>query len=228
MGLIWVAQQTPRNRVNGQVNAGLLTLLGSLLGGRAAFVGLNWPYFQTRILEIPQIWLGGFVWPGALGGALLSLTLIAALTRQPLGTLADGLLPLVASVSVSIWLGCWIDGIAYGPQVDAWWGVPARDEWGEIAYRWPLQPLGALLTLAVFWFLEVFKQRPWFNIPGRVFSLGVGGLSLILFSLSFLRVDPAPFWRGQRLETWTALGFITLAGIALLTTFIRRGKNSDG
>jgi hypothetical protein len=125
-------------------------------------------------------------------------------------------------------LGCWVDGIAYGPQVNSWWGVPARDEWGEISFRWPLQPLGAFLTLMIFWFLEVFKQRAWLKVPGRTFSLGFGGLSLILLGLSFLRVDPAPFWRGQRLETWTALGFVALAGLALLAAFIQRRIASRG
>jgi prolipoprotein diacylglyceryltransferase len=228
LGLLWVARQAPRKRVSEWVNAGLLTLLGGLVGGRAVFVVFNWSYFQTRILEVPQVWLGGFAWPGALGGALISLVLIAALTRQPLGALADGLLPLMASVPVSVWLGCWVDGVAYGPQVSAWWGVPARDEWGEIAFRWPLQPLGALLTVVVFWSFEVFKQRSWLNVPGRAFSLGLGALSLILFGLSFLRVDPAPFWRGQRLETWTAFGFFALAGLAFLATFAKRVKLSDG
>lgn len=213
-GLGWVAWQTPSEQTRRYVDAGLFVLLGSALGGRGAYVAVHWPYFQAHLWEIPQLHLGGLAWPGALAGWLLALVLFAILAREPLGTLADALLPLAGSITVSAWLGCWVDGCAYGSTIDSWWAIPARDEWGTLAPRGPVQLLGALLTLGIFWLLN--RNWNWLHSPGLSANLGLLGLSLELFVLSFLRSDPAPFWHGLRLETWAALAFVAASVLPLL------------
>jgi prolipoprotein diacylglyceryltransferase len=125
--------------------------------------------------------------------------------------LADGLLPLLGTLSIAAWLGSWSDGSAYGQLSDAWYALPARDEWGAIEPRLPVQLCGALLTLVLFASLE--QARRWLRHPGLSASLGLLGWALICFGLSFLRADPAQTWSGLRLEAW---GQLVLAGVGLV------------
>ena len=233
LGLAATAWQSADKQAEGMVDAGLAALLGSLLAGRAAYVAAQWGYYQAHLAEIPQPWLGGLSASGALLGAMLGLLVLGLLTprssgasrssgapRSP-GTLADALLPLLAALTVSAWLACWLDGTAYGPRAAAWWALEARDEWGQLAPRLPLQAIGALLALGWFGLLERF--RPALARPGQLAGLACLGLALELFGLSFLRADPAPLWRSLRLDAWGALAAAAFALLWLLFTL--RGKH---
>jgi prolipoprotein diacylglyceryltransferase len=230
-GLTWVAWKAPRNEALGQVNAGLWTLFGGLVGGRALYTGLNWNYFQSHFLESLQIFQGGISWAGALAGGMLALYLYARLARKSFGKLTDAMQPLAATLVVSAWLACWLDGCAYGPTV-AWGGLPARDEWGSLSLRFPTQLLGAMLTLGMYWVLERnkagFLRRRGFDRPGRTASLALAGLSVQFFGLSFLMVDPAVLWNGLRLGAWAALGFAVLGSLTLFVSFIRDSQTKQG
>jgi phosphatidylglycerol:prolipoprotein diacylglycerol transferase len=233
LGLVWVAWRAPAKQVLLYLDAGLLALLGGLLGGRAAFVATNWVYYQSHLLEILAVHRGGYSWVGALAGGLLALALVAVIKHISLGLLADSMLPLMATLTVAGWLGCWLGGCAYGPRTDGWWGFPVSNEWGRTASRWPTQLLGALLTLVLFWLLD--WSRAWLAArdksprSGTFVLLGVLLLSLEMFALSYLRVDYTYMWNGFRLEAWAALGFATLAALALVVSLImpRRERQVD-
>jgi prolipoprotein diacylglyceryltransferase len=98
------------------------------------------------------------------------------------------------------------------------------NEWGQTALRWPTQLLGALLTLALFWLLDL--SHAWLEVrgrsprPGTFAILGVLLLSLEMFALSYLRVDPSHMWNGFRLEAWVALGFAVLAALVLVVSLL--------
>jgi len=213
-GLAWIAYQAREKEILSRMNFGLWIVLGGLIGARAAYAGVHWGYFRAHFNQVWQVFLGGLSWPGALTGAGLTLILVAALTQKSLGTLADALLPLLWTVSVSAWLGCWVDGCAYGIPVHAWWGIPGRDEWGVFSGRVPVQLIGAVLTVAIIWLLDWSRSR--LRVPGQAASLGLLALSLQLFGLSFLRADPAPVWQGLRLDSWAALSFSVVAAFFLL------------
>jgi prolipoprotein diacylglyceryltransferase len=216
-GLVCVAvQAAPARRSSALLDGGLITLAGALLGGRAGYVVQNWPHFRAFPGLIPQVWLGGFSGLGAVFGGLIGLLIAALLLRMPAGVLADSLLPLLPPLTVCAWLACWQAGTAYGAAAPgAWWAVPSRDETGAIAARVPLQPLAAVLTLAFFTLIDL--ARPRLRLRGQVASLALFGLALILGGVSFLRVDPAPLWRGMRWDVWgsAALAVIALAFFAL-------------
>jgi phosphatidylglycerol:prolipoprotein diacylglycerol transferase len=215
VGLGWVAAQAARPQALARVNGGTWGCLGALIGSRLVYVAANWPYFQKHTLESLQIFQGGLSWPGALAGAILAVWAYARLGRMPLSTLSDALLPLGACLALSAWIGCWFDGCAYGPATNAWWGIPAWDEWGRRTGRFPTQVLGALYTLALFWLLE---QPPRSVLPGsnrmaagQPAALALLGYALAMFLLSFLRVDPGAYWLGLRLDAWAAIGFVAAA-----------------
>jgi phosphatidylglycerol:prolipoprotein diacylglycerol transferase len=196
------------------LHTALWGLLGALAGGRLVFVILTWAYFQAHPAEIPQVWLGGLSGPGALAGAALALLLAARFRPGLYSRRLEPLFPLAACLSAAAWLACWGSGDAYGPPSQAFFAVPARDELGSLASRWPLQLLGALLSLAVLWLYER-APRGW--PPGLAASLGMAALCLALAGLSFFRVDPAPDWFGLRPDTW--------GGLALALVFLGLSPN---
>lgn len=116
---------------------------------------------------------------------MLALVLFAVIFRQPLGQLADDMLPLLVTLSVTGWLGCWLAGCAYGAPLDEWWGLLASDEWGRVTRRWPVQAVGALLSLSVIWLVDQLPQE---RLPsGSAFVLGVLGISITNFFMSLVR-----------------------------------------
>ena len=227
LGLAWVAWGASRRQLIPGLNAGLSALVGGILGGRLAYTSASWGYFHNHGLETIQIYLGGLAWPGALVGALLGLAIYAGLAQQRTGALADLLLPLGALVAVAAWLVCWLDGCAYGISASTWWALPARDEWGVWGRRVPVQLLGALLTLAIYWLVE--RLRPRLPIPGQAALLALLLFSLEMFAISWLRADPAPLTGMLRTEAWFALIIAGLAGCVLLATWVKvRTRSMDG
>jgi phosphatidylglycerol:prolipoprotein diacylglycerol transferase len=206
LGLIWSVLRSPPARTHQLVNAGLLLLFGMYAGGRLAFILLNPVYFQNHPAEAWRFPLAGFDWYGALAGGLLVFVVYGLVRRVPLGELADDLLPLLAVITIGSWLACWFGGCAYGPPIAAWWGLPARDEWGVVTRRWPVQIAGAILSLVFVWLIDLLPAKRLF--PGVIFGLGIFSLSLVHFILSFVRVDPVPYFGLFRADTWGAAIFM--------------------
>jgi prolipoprotein diacylglyceryltransferase len=203
------------------LDAGLGILLASLLGARAGFVLINLSYFLNNPGEIPQLWLGGLTWPGALLGAAAALVLVHLVWKHSLGELCDSYLPLFGLLSITVWFTGWGAGIGYGPVVNAWFGIPVRDSLGLLAKRWPLPILGGVLTGAWIAGAMLFPLPRW-RKPGSRSVIAVGGLGGINLLLSMFRVDPSPSLLGVRLESWFSLLLLLAAGAFLFCT---KGKN---
>ncbi len=211
IGLFLMAKDAPKVALQAHFTAGIWSLLGAAILGRGIYVVIHWNYFQAQPNEIPQIWLGGISGHAAIVGGFISLALFAMITKTHFGALSDALLPLLTTLMISAWLGCWINGCLYGPEVQAWWGVPARDEWGEFAARWPLQLVGASLTLLIAWGVDQIPERNWLSAPGLAAALEVGCIALTLLWAATFRVDPVPQWRNLGLDTWASFGLFILA-----------------
>lgn len=223
LGLAWVAFQSPDATRLRYLDAGLWALLGAFLGGRLLFVILNWHYFQLHPVEISLFYLGGFSWTGAYFGGFLALALVALLSKEELGTLSDALLPLLGTLTVSAWLACWLDGSAYGKISSAWWGLPAKDEWGFVAPRVPLQLMAALVSAVWTWLLASGPIR--LEIPGMSASLGLLGFAIIALLISVVRSDPSRSWSGLRFDTLESLFLISFSLIAVLVAFLKGRQN---
>lgn len=221
-GLAWAIWHQNESQALRLIGASLWMLVGALLVGRAVYVLLRWPYFRAHLAESFQFQLGGLEWYGALTGGLILLAIYAWLKRQSFLSLADSLVPMLLLVSLAVWIGCWLDGCAYGPESITWWSLPVRDEWGSLGWRFPTQLLSALLILALLWLVDGLRLH--FRVPGLAFGLAIFGLMAVVFASSFLRADPGNYWNGLRLDAWAALGFGLLAGLmaGLVTTTNRR------
>jgi prolipoprotein diacylglyceryltransferase len=242
-GLAWVAARAAltgdNSRALRRINAGLWAAFGALLAGRLIFVLLQWAYFQDHLAQALQVFRGGLSWPGALAGGLLALLVYARIDRLTSGSrtnarsrkgsrrfniLADDLLPLAGTLAVAVWLGCWLDGTAYGPLASELSPplnvlvLPALDEWGQTNLRLPVQLSGALVTLGLLWILDRYQQTSRIEYKsGTAAGLGLLGFSLEMLLLSGLRSDPGIFWAGLRADAWAALAFLLASGTWLIT-----------
>jgi phosphatidylglycerol---prolipoprotein diacylglyceryl transferase len=213
-GLVLVSWRAPQKDRLRYLDAALLTLVGALLGGRLVAVAVDWAYYGAHPGEIFQVWKGGLSGIGALVGGALVVIILSSLWKIPLGVLADAMLPLAGTLTIAAWMGCWMDGCSYGLPANAWWALPARDEWGVVANRIPVQLIGAILTLLLIWLLDWGSR--YFPVQGLGAAIGLFGLSAVIFGLSYLRIDPTPIQDGLRLEAWGALGLMIFSIIAVV------------
>lgn len=207
----WRAPQKDRIRY---VDAGVLALLSALLGSRALTVAVNFNYYQTHLGEIYQVWLGGLSGIGAMIGGVLAVFIIARWWRIAVGELADVFLPLADALTVTAWMGCWVDRCGYGMPSTTWWALPAHDEWGVLADRIPVQLLGAISSLILILLLD--RSSKSLPVKGMSATLGLFGLSALVFVLSYLRADPTPIWNGLRLEAWGAIGLMIFSSVTVV------------
>jgi len=209
------------------LDAGLGIIFISLLGARIGFVFRNLTYFLTHAIEIPQFWLGGLSWPGALIGAVLALVGVHLIWKEPLGELADGYLPLLGLIATGIWLAGWGTGTGYGPQTKAWFGILVQDSFGLISKRWPMPILGAFLSTLWITGVILFPLKRT-RKPGFRSMLGIVGLVSINGLISFFRVNPAPVLWGLRWESWISLVIVVLVVIIyLVVRKIEKNENSN-
>ena len=218
--LSWILDPERRTLV---IDAGLVMIIISLVGSRIGYLIRNLDYFLDHPVEMPQFWLGGLSWPGALVGWLVALVSIHLIWKEPFGELIDTYLPLMGLVSASIWLTSWWTGTGYGPETGAWFGIPVNDLFGETSHRWPLPIIGALLStgwIAGVIFFPLRRGRK----PGFRGMAGLLGLVFIVTVLSFIAVDPSPVLWGLRRESWIGIFFtlITAGGLYLLD---KKGEN---
>ena len=195
-----------------------------LLGARASYVIRNLQYFLEHLGQAPQLWLGGLTWPGALIGAGVGLWGAHRIWKEPIGELADGLLPLFGILITAIWFTGWGVGVGYGPPTDAWFGIPVVDIFGMRDFRWPLQIIGGILSAG--WIVGSIlfplkrTRRPGFRaLVGLIGIIGINGV------VSLFRVDPAPRFLSLRWETWISL---IITGLIVGVFVLKRKTANDG
>lgn len=232
IGLWRVWRAAPQRQAAGWLNAGLLALTAALAGARLFYILENWDYYHQYPGEWIAFWQGGLSWPGAVAGAWLTVAWLALsyrplsgqrIIRSPLALIGDRLYPLLPTLAVSVWLGCWQIGAAYGVELPegTWWAMLAPDERGLVVPRFPLQPVAALSLLIFFWFIET-RIKP-ARTPGRLAATGTAGLLVHLLITSLLNASPSPVWRGLRVDTWFAILYtVIFAGWMLINTLALR------
>ena len=219
LGLLLTGWRAPKKETLRYVDAAVLALFFALIVGRAFAVATSWGYYSSHLGEIFQVWLGGLSSIGALVGGVLAIFVISVWWKLPAGLLADTLFPLAGALGITAWLGCWFNACSYGVPSNAWWALEARDEWGVVASRIPVQLIGAILTLVIVWLVDWAARHS--TIPGLTANLGLFGISTLLFTLSYLRADPVPIWLGLRLEAWGAIGLMIFSGLLAVVLLVR-------
>jgi phosphatidylglycerol:prolipoprotein diacylglycerol transferase len=234
-GFIWLGQAdqwgkarrvarpliSPVERIDGA----LISLGAGLLGARIAFVLAHWGYYADRIWEAAWFWQGGLGWVGGAIGATAGLAGYAVARRKPVFALADGMAVPLAFFSIGAWVGCLVDGCAYGRRASFGWLTPGSpDLLGNVAPRWPTQTAGALLGVALLFILLTLDHRKMRR--GFLGCLAVAIVSGGSLALEFLRADPTPAVFGVRLEALGAGAFLVASVIGLILLGLNRNQEA--
>jgi phosphatidylglycerol:prolipoprotein diacylglycerol transferase len=214
-GLVSGGQSSPKGtRITPvqALDAGLAALAAGLVGARAGYVAASWDYYSHRPQEALWFWQGGLSWSAGAAAALLGLGLYSGLSRQPFWPLADRLAIPAALLALAAWGGCMLDGCSYG------WRTapgpltpPAPDLLGNLAPRWPTQPVGVIASLASLAGLISLGGRP---LPqGTLACLSLTMIAATSVALSFTRADPTRMLWGMRLDG-LASGAVLALGLA--------------
>jgi len=206
-----------------RIDLGAAALIGGLIGARLDFCATHLSYFASHPWQIPAVWQGGLGWAGAALGSILAILTAGALMGVVFWQVIDLLaLPAVA-MSFAVWLGCQIDGCAYGFHTAAsWWTTTSPDWLGMLAPRWPTQAVGALASLLLFAGLYRSASLPWMHSgPGRLGCTTLAGIALIALALSPTRADPVAVIAGLRLDLVESFVLLVsaLAGLAIRSRY---------
>ncbi len=211
----------PQGAVN-PIDAGLLVIACAMVGARAVFVGSHWTYYSQNITESLWFWQGGLSWFGGAIGMFVGMLIFAGIKRKSLGELADVLAIPLAIVATASWLGCLLEGCAYGREISTSLTVlNAPDLFGQIAPRWPTQLVGVLYGAFVILILLYSVNR----LPrsGSSFLFSALLISGGLFGLSLTRGDPALYYGDLRMDT-VAAGMIFTGTLLVVIWRHRRWK----
>jgi phosphatidylglycerol:prolipoprotein diacylglycerol transferase len=222
-----LAAQRRGMRAAHALDGALAAALGGLAGGRAAYVAANWAYYQTHVRRALRPWDGGLAWHGALTGGLVAVVIFYAVRRLSLRSMLDALAPGTAALAGCAWLGCLMNGFAYGietyPGQGLLWALSAElpDVYGIRAPRVAVQLLGAGWSAIVLVALVIAGKRPWSQ--GLVFPLWLALYGGGSFGLGFVRADEVAMMAGWRVDQVADLALAVIGGATLLARmFIRR------
>ncbi len=200
------------------LNGLLLALVMAIIGGRIAFVWVNWDYYQGHFGEISLVWRGGLSYHGALMAGLISLAAWSVFRRHSFADMAGLLAPALVLGSIFGWLACWFDGCAYGRETGFGpLAVNLPDSYGVFALRYQTQWMGLAFCLIIFIIIIGLRRR---LQPAVVFWLTLFLLSLSRVIVSSFRGDEMHLIGAYRVDTLFDGTLALLSVIALVTTAI--------
>ena len=190
------------------------------LGARLYFVVFAWDHFQDRLLDIPQIWKGGFSIYGGIIGAVVGLVLYTRKKNLPVMNFLD-LIALSAPLAQAIGrLGNFFNSEAFGYPTSAAWKLyiaPASRPKNYLTEKFfhPTFLYELLWNLLVFFILwKLFKAMTPTSPPPHEGEEGrrsgqLFGIYLILYSIGRFFIE------GLRLDSFMA-GAIRVDQVAAL------------
>lgn len=193
-------------------------LATGLFTARMTFILLHSNYYFSHPLEILYLWQGGLSGIGGFAGALVGLGIYSKAKGESFAAHADALAIPCAIIAASCWLGCWMDGCAYGIPLERQFPLlTGIDMFDSEILRWPTQASGAIFSLLSVGALVIIKDR----LPQGVLGMiSLSSIALGIFGVSFFRSDPSLLIAGFRLDTLAALG-LALLGIGGILIYIR-------
>jgi phosphatidylglycerol:prolipoprotein diacylglycerol transferase len=221
-GVVIACLNAQRRGINAArvLDASLAAALGGLIGGRAVYAVAHWDYCSDNLNQALRLWGGGLAWHGALVGGLLATLAYCAVRHESARVMLDVLTPGVALLAVCAWLGCLLNGCAYGLETYAgqgWlWALSLElpDLYGIWLPRVAVQLLGAGWSMVVL--VAVVIARRCMRNQGLLFPLWLGLYAIGCLGLGFLRADETLFVGGWRVDQVADL-VLAIAGVGLVT-----------
>jgi prolipoprotein diacylglyceryltransferase len=189
-----------------------------LLLARLSFAGAYAAYYREHPFEILWFWQGGLNGAGGAIGAVLGAGAYALISGLPLRSILDRLAMPGLIVALGCWIGCWLDGCAYGIPVQA--SLPlfnTNDMFGTRSPRWPAALVGLIPLLGG---LPVLSFTTPSRMPaGRRAAISFTAVALSILLASLVRGDPVPVIFQMRTDMLAGLALSIAGASALLLSF---------
>jgi phosphatidylglycerol:prolipoprotein diacylglycerol transferase len=211
------------------LDAVLASAVGGVIGGRAAYVVAKWAYYQDHVRRALRPWDGGLSWHGALAGGLVAVLAYCAIRRVSPRAMLDVLAPGVAILAACVWLGCLMNGCAYGietyPGQGVLWALSLEfpDLYGIRAPRVAVQLLGTGWSAVALAALVITGRHPQFE--GLAFPLWLALYSVGSFGLGFVRADEVTVVAGWRVDQVADLALAVTGAVTLTVGLASRARD---
>ena len=168
-------------------NIMLAALIAGLVGGRFAYVLLQWDLYRNNPVEILRLDHGGLVFFGGLAGGLIGGIWAIRRSGMPVLKTVDLLIPPLTVAHALGRVGCFLNGCCYGKLAHLPWGV-----WfpSEQVRRYPTQLYEMLALFGIFFLLKRLERRS--PPPGMVLLIYGLSYGVWRFLVEFLRGDNPP------------------------------------
>lgn len=199
---------------------GFVALVSGIVGGRLAYVLLNWEFYRSNLSEILRLDHGGLVFYGGLALGLLGGFLYMRRAGLPLLKTVDLMVPPLVLAHALGRIGCFLNGCCYGTFTDLPWGAAFPP---ELLHRHPTQLYESAVLALFFLALKILERKN--PRPGTAL-LTYGFLyGLWRFGIEFIRGDnPSVLW-GLTVFQWVSIPLAVVCGILLSA---RRGHQVTG
>ena len=203
-----------------ELDGWLAAMGGALLGGRLAFIAVNWLYFQDHGREIWRFSDGGLGYIGVLVGGCGGLWVWARWRGRGFGDYIGGLGMIIPLLHFGGWAACYFDGCAFGREtVLSWVAADLPDNFGVLALRYQTQMGGMIIASVV---LALSWWRGWSFRAGLALMLIGQGV------IAFWRGDEALLVGSWRLDLGLSLlGGIMLAAVEVSSLYATAGEEID-
>ena len=210
------------------LDLGLWAVIGGIVGGRLAYVAVNWSVFGEDWSRALRIWEGGLSFHGAFLGGLLVMFVFAEFQRASENSasfweLGDVMTPGLALGITFGWLACLMAACAYGALGEGFGYAILPDIYGIEAPRFATQVVGLAFSLILFIAFWLARRR--WPFPGAAFLMFVLLYFTGQFFLEFSRGDEAIYvapWRLTQVVD-VALALAAAGGLLLLWWTARQG-----
>lgn len=195
-------------------------MVGGIIGARAFYVILNYPFFAANPNEIFMIQKGGLAWQGGLVVGGLATFLFIRGRKLFLPVMLDLCAPYVALGESIGRIGCLLNGCCYGKAVE--WGLyfPVHDA--------RLHPTQLYLSAG---YLVIFIILRWYQIssqiPGLVFASYLILTSTLRFFIEFFRADHDILFIGLSIYQFVSLGIFVFALIFAYMMLIKYSHSEE-
>lgn len=181
-----------------------------VVGARIYHVVTDWDRFSGDLGATIQIWKGGLgIWGGIFLGTIVGVAVARRRGLAPAAVLTAVAPGLAFAQAIGRW-GNWFNQELFGRATSLPWALRVSDdtalragfEAGTTFH--PTFLYESLLCAALGFGLIVLDRRVPMK-PGRLFAFYVAGYTAFRFFVEGLRIDPAHYAGGLRLNQWVSL-----------------------
>ena len=187
-----------------------------VVGARIYHVVTDWDRFSGDLGATIQIWKGGLgIWGGIFLGTIVGVAVARRRGLAPAAVLTAVAPGLAFAQAIGRW-GNWFNQELFGRATSLPWALRVSDdtalragfEAGTTFH--PTFLYESLLCAALGFGLIVLDRRVPMK-PGRLFAFYVAGYTAFRFFVEGLRIDPAHYAGGLRLNQWVSLVVLACA-----------------